>query len=377
MSTNEEVFQLLERYKISLKRNEHELYSAQCILDPVVKNMGNRIGASLRGVLLSHIPGYAISAFCIPTITSEYDSHPAIRDDITEMVMNLKEMRVELKNSTEPYKTFEVSVKGKGIVFADIFSRCEDLNVLNPELKLMEVVEDTEFLFSIVVSKGTGFTSVNIKNSLSQLNNYSDFVAIDNICYSPVLDVNYRIEPTESGQLSAHERVVFDIRTKGGQMDPREAFRLASSILANQILPLTHVHYDDTADEPEAPHVDVVKNDLPFSEALMIPLASFSSLGIRVDRCLENLGVKFIGDLLQFEPSVLLKKPNFGTKSLITIQGILKNLQEQYSNPTTGETVVLELGRPHSTWNRALAESYFTSKNNNNQNNNGGNTRSL
>ena len=354
---------MLEKYKLSLKRDDEDPYAAVCILDPVIKNMGNRIGASLRGVLLGHIPGYAVSAFCIPAVTSEYGSHAAIKDDIVELVMNLKEMRVELKNHSELYKTFEVSIKGSGIIFADVFSQCEGLVVLNPELKLMELVEYTEFLFSIVVTKGTGFVSINNKNGLTQMSNYSSFVAIDNICFSPVLDVNYRVEPTESGQLSLHERVVFDIRTKGGSMDPKEAFRTASAMLANQILPLTHLRYDDASDQSEVSHHDVVQSDLPFNEALMVQLSSFSSLGIRVDRCLENLDVKFVGDLLQYQPGELLKKPNFGTKSLVTIQGILKNLQETYANPAAGEMLSLELGKPHDTWNRALAEAFLANKN--------------
>ena len=290
--------------------------SAEFVIRPLFYGYGNTLGNSLRRVLLSSIKGAAITSFSIEGATHEYTSIPGIREDLVDIMLNLKNIR--LKSHTDEPVEISFEIKGKdvaeGAVTAGNIKLPTDVEIGNPEQVICHI-DDPNFVLkmNIVVETGRGYLTIE-KSSNDRI--HSDMIALDAV-FTPVLRVRYKVEDTRVGQDINYQQLTLTVDTDG-TITPQAAFEEAAAILVNQYTALSG---STTVESAPAPGVETEADD----SGLALPIEELG-LSARTANALINNDIKTVRDLVSLSEVDLKDLKGFGSKALDEVKEKLTEL---------------------------------------------------
>ncbi|MDZ7315539.1 MAG: DNA-directed RNA polymerase subunit alpha [candidate division KSB1 bacterium] len=283
------------------------------IIQPLERGFGVTIGNALRRVLLSSIPGAAITMFRIEGVLHEFSTVPGVKEDVAEIVLNLKQVRIKALEK-RPDK-INLHLKGpKEFTAADIQAASSEIQVMNPELHIATLNEDADFQMELRVGRGRGYVPAE-ENKTGDLP--IGMIPIDSI-FTPVTRVSYHVENTRVGQKTDYEKLVLEITTDG-TLTPDDALSYAGKILRDHIQIFISREDIDTEVEEE-PEVD--EEMLRIKKLLLMPVDELE-LSVRSHNCLTAANIHTIADLVRRDEQEMLKFRNFGRKSLTELNRIL------------------------------------------------------
>jgi DNA-directed RNA polymerase subunit alpha len=280
---------------------------------PLERGFGLTLGNALRRVLLSSLRGAAITAVRIDNVMHEFSTIPGVLEDVTDVILNLKEVRLRM-NAPGP-REVQISKQGEGRVTAgDFLSRDQTIEVLNPDKHIATLSEDAELNLTATVQMGKGFV---VAEKNAREDQPIGTVPIDSI-FSPVRKVNYTVTNARVGQETDYDRLVLEITTDGS-ISPADALAFGAKILKDQLS--IFINFEE---EIERSAIDLPGSAQP-NEVLYRPVDELE-LSVRSANCLQNADIKYIGELVQKTEGEMLKTKNFGRKSLNEIKEILNGL---------------------------------------------------
>lgn len=288
------------------------------IIEPLERGFGVTLGNSLRRVLLSALQGAAITAIRIEGVMHEFDTIPGVVEDVTEIVLNFKEIRMKLH--ADRFKRLVLDVDKKGVVKAGAIRTDADVEILNPDLPLFTLTEDNKIHIDIDIGCGRGYVP-------SEQNKRSDqplgTIPTDAI-FTPVTKVTYTVDNTRVGRRTDYDKLILEIWTDAS-ISPQNALSFAAKILKD------HLQMFITFEkEPEmAPEEEVDEGTIRIRNLLKMKVDELE-LSVRSSNCLKAADIKTLEDLVQKTEADMLKYRNFGRKSLSELQSILDKLGLQF-----------------------------------------------
>jgi DNA-directed RNA polymerase subunit alpha len=300
--------------KIQLDESTYSPTFGRFIVQPLEKGFGVTIGNAMRRVLLSSLPGFAITAFKVDGVQHEFSTIPGVVEDVPDMVLNLKQVRMKLINK----KTNRVVVPLKGpldFTAGDIQKATPDVEILNPKLHIATLNTEANFELDLRIGRGIGYVVAEENKAPDQT---LGVIPIDSV-FTPIVNVRYFVETTRVGQQTDYEKLTIEIDTDGS-ITPEDALAYAGKILRDHIQ--LFINFDM---EPEAPKEESAQ-DAEFSrirKVLLTPVDELE-LSVRSHNCLRAANIKTIADLVRRDESELLKFRNFGRKSLAELAEIIE-----------------------------------------------------
>jgi DNA-directed RNA polymerase subunit alpha len=299
--------------KIELDESTYSVTFGRFIVQPLERGFGTTIGNALRRVLLSSLPGAAITSIKIDSVQHEFSTVPGVREDVSEVILNLKEVRIKLVNK-RPEKVY-LNFKGAGIFYArDIGKNTNDFEILNPDMLIATMNSQADFGIEIKIGRGRGYITAEENKILDQP---IGTIPIDSI-FSPVLSVKTIVEPTRVGQRIDYEKLILEIETDGS-VTPDDALTYAGKILKDHIL--LFINFDI---EPETIEESEIDEEILRIRKLLKMSVDELELSVRSYNCLKAANIKTIGDLVAKDEGQMLKYRNFGRKSLTELTKILE-----------------------------------------------------
>jgi DNA-directed RNA polymerase subunit alpha len=283
------------------------------VAEPLERGYGVTIGNGLRRILLSSLQGAAISASKIDGALHEFQALPDITEDVTDIVLNLKEVEVKMKSGDQ--KTVRVDVTGPAIVTAKDIIHDESIEILNPEHHICTVAEGGVFKAELTVKRGRGYVPASQFRAEGQS---VGTVPIDSL-FSPIRKVNYNVTHARVGQVTDYDKLTLEVWTNGA-ISPEDAVGVAAKILKEQVSIFINFSEDI---EPELPEPEIKEERI--NENLLRSVDELE-LSVRSANCLQNANIRYIGDLVQKSESEMLRTKNFGRKSLKEIKEILSEM---------------------------------------------------
>ena len=300
-----------------IKPNKLEIVSssptkAVIVAEPLERGYGLTLGNALRRVLLSSLQGASVTAVQIDGVLHEFSSIAGVREDVTDMVLNIKEIAVRMEGDGP--KRMVVRKEGPGVVTAGDIQTVGDVEILNPEHVICTLDDGAEIRMELTVNTGKGYVP-------ADRNRAEDapigLIPIDSL-YSPVRKVSYKIDATREGQVLDYDKLTLTIETNGA-VTPEDALAYAARIVQDQLS--IFVNFD----EPVKEVVEEEVQELAFNPALLKKVDELE-LSVRSANCLKNDNIVYIGDLIQKTESEMLRTPNFGRKSLNEIKEVLSGM---------------------------------------------------
>jgi DNA-directed RNA polymerase subunit alpha len=280
-------------------------------LEPLERGFGPTLGNALRRVLLSSLQGAAITAVRIDGVLHEFSTLPGVIEDVTEIVLNLKQVRLKLFGDGPKKGVFEM--RGKGEVRAGDLQVDPEVQVLNSDLHIATLNRDGDLRMEVEIGGGRGYVSA---DQHSQADQPIGVIPIDSL-FSPVTKVNYTVEATRLGQRIDYDKLTLEVWTDGSIL-PHDSVAMAAKILSDHFRML--VQFEDEPVQEEELEVD---EEIVRVRKLLDKSVEELELSVRSSNCLRAAELKLIGDLVQKGEPEMLKFRNFGRKSLKEIQDIL------------------------------------------------------
>lgn len=289
----------------------NETYS-RVTLEPLERGFGHTLGNALRRILLSSMPGYAITEVEIDGILHEYSMKEGVREDILEILINLKKLAIRIEGKDSVFLTLRKTGVGP-VVAQDISHDSSSVKIFKPNHIICHITDKHTLLnMRIRVQRGRGYVP-----AVSRFKPEVDELPIGRLlldaCYSPVERISYNVEAARVEQRTDLDKLIIDIETNG-TIEPEEAIRRAATILSEQLE--AFVDLNDTS-QPE------VKEEKPKFDPILLRLVDDLELTVRSANCLKAESIHYIGDLVQRTEVELLKTPNLGKKSLTEIKDVL------------------------------------------------------
>jgi DNA-directed RNA polymerase subunit alpha len=305
--------ELIRPMKPEVKPGHDPERSAVIVAEPLERGFGMTLGNALRRVLLSSLQGAAITSVQIDGVVHEFSSIPGVREDVTDIVLNLK--GVALRVHSEGEKRVVLKKSGPGEVTAADIEETADVEVVNKDHVICTLDEGAEIRFTLTVDSGKGYVP-------AERNRPEDapigLIAIDSL-YSPVKRVAYRVENTREGQVLDYDKLILDIETDG-TVTPEDSVAFAARILQDQFQ--IFINFEEAV---EARPAEDDRPELDFNPALLKKVDELE-LSVRSANCLKNDNIVYIGDLIQKSEAEMLRTPNFGRKSLNEIKEVLAQM---------------------------------------------------
>ena len=284
------------------------------VVEPLERGYGVTLGNSIRRVMLSSIPGYAITSVKIDGVLQEFSTIPGVKEDVTEIVLNLK--GVILKIHGDGPKTIYVDAKGEGVVTAGDIKTDSEVEILNPDHVIASLDEGAQLVMEITADKGRGYVSAERNKQILQP--AIGVIVIDSD-YTPVLLVNYTIENTRVGQITDYDKLTLEAWTDGS-ISAQEAVSLGAKILTE------HLNlFVDLSEEAGNTEIMVVKDDNSKEKALEMTIEELD-LSVRSFNCLKRAGINTVEDLISKSEEDMMKVRNLGRKSLEEVIAKLASL---------------------------------------------------
>ncbi len=284
------------------------------VLSPLERGYGITLGNSLRRVLLSSLPGVAVHSVKIDGIHHELSTVPGVKEDVTEIILNIKGLTAKLYG--EGPKTIYIEADGECEVTAGDIKTDSEVDILNPGMHIATLGKDAKLYMEIAIDRGRGYVSAE-KNKQS-LNLPVDVIAVDSI-YSPVLKVNYSVEDTRLGQVTDFDKLTLEVWTDG-TISAKEAVSLAAKYL-NDHLNL----FIDLSEEASTAEIMVEKDDKGKEKILEMTIEELD-LSVRSFNCLKRAGINTVDDLINKSEEEMMKVRNLGKKSFDEVKEKLQSL---------------------------------------------------
>lgn len=302
---------LIKPGKIEVQYSDSKLREATIVVEPLERGFGTTIGNSLRRVLLSSIIGTAITSIKIEGVTHEFSTIPGVKEDVPEIILNLKALRLRL-NSDRARKVKLVVDRAKVVSAKDI--ECpSDIEILDPDHFICTLGESAKLNMELTVERGKGYVPA---SEHEDNNGVIGHIAIDSI-FSPVMLVDFKVQPTRVGRRTDYDKLILKIKTDGS-IRPEDALAQAGAILRDHFAQF--VNFEDMIEESASERLDV-----PFNENLLKKVDELE-LSVRSANCLKNENIFYLGDLVQRTEADMLRTPNFGRKSLNEIKALLTSM---------------------------------------------------
>ena len=304
--------ELIKPNKIIFEKGKQKLNAAELIAEPLESGYGQTLGNMLRRVLLSSIRGAAVTSIMIEGVTHEFTSIPGVIEDVTEIILNIKQLALKL-NDVESTKIYLKSSGPKKLTAADLDCGAH-VEVLNKDLHICTIDSKASINISMNVSEGKGFVpaSLNAKEDMP-----IGTIAVDSF-FSPVKRVSFKVENSRVGQVTDYDKLIMSIETNGSVI-PEDSVAYAARIIDEQLKMFINF------DEPEEERDVVIPEESSLNINLLRKVEELE-LSVRSANCLKNDEIVYIGDLVQKSESEMLRTPNFGRKSLNEIKEVLTSM---------------------------------------------------
>ena len=304
--------ELIKPNKLEINPGHDAGRFATVVAEPLERGFGLTLGNALRRVLMSSLQGAAVTAVQIDGVLHEFSSIAGVREDVTDIILNIKQLALRLH--AEGPKRMTLSKKGPGVVTAGDITMGSDIEVLNPDLVLCTLDQGADIRMEFTVALGKGYVA-------SDRNRPEDapigLIPVDSL-YSPVKRVSYKVENTREGQILDYDKLTMQVETNGA-VTPEDAVAYAARILQDQLQ--IFVNFE----EPEQKQIEESRPELEFNAALLKKVDELE-LSVRSANCLKNDNIVYIGDLIQKTEAEMLRTPNFGRKSLNEIKEVLAQM---------------------------------------------------
>ena len=302
---------LIKPGKLDVQLSEDKAY-AKIIAEPLEKGYGLTLGNSLRRILLSSIRGTAVTAIQIDGVLHEFTSIKGVREDVTDIVLNVKSLA--LKGSSDSSKKLILDAKGPGEIKASDITPVADIQILNPELVICHLDENTNFHMEMTVGNGKGYVSADMNKPEEPP---LGLIPIDSL-FSPVKKVSYSISTAREGKALDYDKLIMEVETNGS-VSAEDAVAYSARIFQDQLGMFVNF------DEPQEVIVREKSSEPEFNRNLLRKVDELE-LSVRSMNCLKNDNIIYIGDLVQKSEGEMLRTPNFGRKSLNEIKEVLNGM---------------------------------------------------
>ncbi|MCY3876779.1 MAG: DNA-directed RNA polymerase subunit alpha [Rhodobacteraceae bacterium] len=304
--------QLIRPMQLDIKPGADPSRQATIVAEPLERSFGLTLGNALRRILLSSLRGAAITSVQIDNVLHEFSSVPGVREDVTDIVLNLKGVAVAML--VDGPKKVSISAKGPGLVTAGDINETAGISILNKDHVICHLDEGASVYFEMTVNTGKGYVAAdqNVPEDAP-----IGLIPIDAL-FSPVRRVSYDVQKTREGRVLDYDKLTMKIETDGS-VSPDDSIALAARILQDQLS--IFVNFD----EPEAIEQEEESDTLEFNPLLLKKVDELE-LSVRSANCLKNDNIVYIGDLIQKTEAEMLRTPNFGRKSLNEIKEVLNSM---------------------------------------------------
>ena len=306
-----------EKPNIEIAEISEDKRYGKFVVEPLERGYGTTLGNSLRRIMLSSLPGAAVSQVKIDGVLHEFTSIPGVKEDVTEIIMNIKSLAIKNNSDTNEPKVAYIEYSGEGVVTAADIHADADIEILNPDLVIATLNggADSKLYMELTITKGRGYVSAD-KNKNDELP--IGVIAVDSI-YTPVERVNLSIQNTRVGQITDYDKLTLDVYTNG-TLAPDEAVSLAAKVLSEHLS--LFIDLSEIADKAD---VMVEKEESEKEKVLEMNIDELE-LSVRSYNCLKRAGINTVEDLIHKSEEDMLKVKNLGRKSLDEVIHKLESL---------------------------------------------------
>ena len=311
-----------EKPKIEIEEISPDNKYGRFVVEPLERGYGTTLGNSLRRIMLSSLPGTAVSFVKIKNVLHEFSSIPGVKEDVTEIIMNIKELHIKNNSNTQETKTAYIEASGNCVVTAADIKVDSDIEILNPELVIANLSgPDAHLEMELTIRNGRGYVSAD-KNKESEA--AIDMIAVDSI-FTPIERVNLTVENTRVGQITDYDKLTLDVYTNG-TIAPDEAVSLAAKVLSEHLA--LFINLSESAQQAA---VMVDKTEDETDRAIVMSIDELE-LSVRSYNCLKRAGINTVKELCSKTPEDMMKVRNLGRKSLDEVLGKLRDLGLSLNN---------------------------------------------
>ena len=305
-----------EKPRIEIAEISDDNKYGKFVVEPLERGYGITLGNSLRRIMLSSLPGTAVSQVKIKGVLHEFSSLPGVKEDVTEIVMNIKDLCIKNNSTTNEPKVAYIDASGDKVVTAGDIQVDADLEILNPDLVIANLSgPEAKLEMELLITNGRGYVGSD-KNK--GLDSSIDAIAVDSI-YTPVERVNLTVQNTRVGQVTDYDKLTLDVFTNG-TLAPDEAVSLAAKVLSE------HLNlFIDLSENAKSVDVMVEKEDDQKEKVLEMSIDELE-LSVRSYNCLKRAGINTVEELTNKTPDDMMKRRNLGRKSLDEVYAKLKEL---------------------------------------------------
>ncbi|UMZ75420.1 DNA-directed RNA polymerase subunit alpha [Natranaerofaba carboxydovora] len=303
----------IEKPKIEYVDQPDEEFHGKFVIEPLERGYGTTLGNSLRRILLSSLPGAAVTTVKIDGVLHEFSSIPGVVEDTTEIILNLKNL--VLKIHTEEKQVLTLEKEGEGPVTAGDIQAGADVEIINPDLHIATLSGDSRLYMEITAETGRGYVKAERNKEEEQP---IGIIPVDSI-FSPIRRVNFNVEDTRVGQITDFDRLTMEVITDGS-VKPEEAISLAARIMQEHLN--LFVNLTEKASDVEV----MVEKEDEDKEKIMEMTIDELDLSVRSYNCLKRAGINTIHELTQKTPEDMMKVRNLGKKSLVEVKNKLSEL---------------------------------------------------
>ena len=293
----------IEKPRIECVESAEDNTYGKFVVEPLERGYGITLGNSLRRILLSSLPGVAVTSIKIDGVLHEFSTVPGVIEDVTEIILNIKNLSMKL-HSDGP-KIIYIDAEGEGAITAGDIKADSDVEILNPDLHICTLNGDSRFYMEMVINKGRGYVPAE-KNK--QPGQPIGIIPVDSI-YTPVRRVNYTVENTRVGQVTDYDKLTLEVWTNGS-LKPDEAISLGAKIMSE------HLNlFIDLSDQAKHTEIMVEKEETKKEKVLEMTIEELD-LSVRSYNCLKRAGINTVEDLISRTEEDMMKVRNLGRKSL-------------------------------------------------------------
>jgi len=304
--------ELLKPSEINLNPGKDPEKFSKITVEPLERGYGTTLGNALRRVLLSSLQGVAVFGIKIDGVLHEFSSINGVREDVTDIVLSVK--KIIFRADFSGIKRLTIEKTGPGVVTAGDINLTDDIEVINSDLVLCTLDENSSIRIELSIKTGNGYVP-------AEQNRDEDspigMIPVDSL-FSPVTNVAYSVENAREGESLDYDRLTLEVETNGS-VAPEDAVAFSARILQDQLMPFINF------DEPEEEIIEEDENELEFNAALLKKVDELE-LSVRSANCLKNDSIVYIGDLILKSENEMLRTPNFGRKSLNEIKEVLTQM---------------------------------------------------
>ena len=303
--------------KIEIAEISEDKKYGKFVVEPLERGYGTTLGNSLRRIMLSSLPGAAVSQVKIDGVLHEFSSIPGVKEDVTEIIMNIKSLAIKNNSDSEEAKVAYIDFEGEGVVTAADIQCDPDIEILNPEVVIAHLNggADSKLYMELTITRGRGYVSSD-KNKNEELP--IGVIAVDSI-YTPVERVNLKVENTRVGQVTDYDKLTLDVYTNG-TLAPDEAVSLAAKVLSEHLS-----LFIDLSENAKSAEI-MVETESDEKEKVLEMNIDELELSVRSYNCLKRAGINTVEELCNRTSDDMMKVRNLGRKSLEEVLAKLKEL---------------------------------------------------